>query len=485
MPVDRPEAADRRWELWLAFVAVVAVAVALRWWNLGAWDMWTDEVQTLWVSRSGEFKEGPMYRTAPVNFYVTGWFVALAGADALGARLPAFLAGSVTVALFFPVMRRWLGGRAALLGALVLALSFWHVSWSQTARHFALQTLLLLGALHAFLLFWREGRKWALGLCTVLLVLAHFTHASSGFFAAGLLAFIAADWALTSRQRGAETGMSPGRRRLWALGGIGLALAVYLPLYLWVASYLLENKRAWNPPFNIFGSLAFYVSPLLALFGVAGVASLYRRRDDLWLLLLLLALLPPALATAAGAFTISSGAYALQALPPVAALAGVAGDRLLGSGEWEVPRVVGVAMVAALILTQGYSLAHYYASWHGLKPRWSEAIGYVEQRREPGENLFASEGDVAQYYAGRGRAEWLDRYSTSGDRDGSTSEAASGTWFVTYLDPDKRQTPGMGPGAKLRSGVPDGARAEAVYPLHYGAKNRTLVVYHLAESAER
>lgn len=489
---------NRQWKLWLGFFLIVGVAVALRWWNLGAWDMWTDEVQTLWVSQSGEFKEGPMYRTAPVNFFVTGWFVQLVAADALGARMPAFLSGALTVALFFPLMKRWIGGRAALLGTAVLALSFWHVFWSQNARHFALQTLLLLGALHCFLLFWREGRKWALALCSALLLLAHFTHASSGFFAGALLVFVVADWALSgSESDGRErslAGESAGReeradgrsghRHLWALGGVGLPLAIYGPLYLWVASYLLQNKPAWNPPFNIVGSLVFYVSPLLALFAAAGAARLYRERDGLWLLLLLLSLLPPILAATAGAFTISSGAYALQALPAIAALTGVAADWLLGEGSWGPGRLAGAAMVAALLLTQVYWLAHYFVVWNGLKPRWSEAVGYVEERREPGEALLASEGDVAQYYAGRGRAEWIDRFTAA--TNGTDGGGASGAWFVTYVDGDQRQTPGFGAAAEFRSNVPESARVEAVFPLHYGAKNRTLVVYHeTGESVSR
>lgn len=468
-------------------LAIVAVGVALRLLGLGEWDMWTDEVQTLWVSQSGEFKEGPMYLTAPVNFFLTSWAVAWLGADALGARAVPFLAGSLTVALYFPLMRRWIGGRAALFGTLVLALSFWHVGWSQTARHFALGVLLLLAVLHGFLLYWREGRRGALAASAVLGFAALLTHLSSGFFLAGILAFLGFDW-LRSRLgrhegRRAEDPVR-GRRRAWSMAAFGGMFLAYLPIYVWVGSYLLGNKVAWNPPFNILGSLAFYVSPLLALFAVAGIIYLLRERDDLWILLLCVGLLPPVLAATAAAVTISSGAYALPALLPVAALAGVAADRLLADGAQGAGRYGRAALVAALFLMQTYELAHYYLVWNGLKPRWEEATRYVEERRASGERLWADEGDVARYYVGSDWADWFGAYLEPREGESVGAEASRGAWFVLYQDPDRLRSSYIGSPVRLRERIPERARVEAVYPLHYGAKDRTLVVYYLPESAE-
>lgn len=433
--------------------------------------MWTDEVQTLWVSQSGDFKEGPMYLTAPLNFFFTGWAVELFGADALGARIIPFVAGTATVGLYFPLMRRWLGDRAALFGALVIALSFWHVFWSQNARHFALAALLLLVALHLFLRFWEEGRRWSLLGSCLLLLLAQFTHASSGFFVAGIGTFVVLDWAVARQGDAGEPPEGRRSRHKWALVGMfGVAL-VYLPIYLWVATYLLENKPAWNPPYNLVGSLVFYVSPVLAMFGLAGVGILRDQENELWLLLLCLATLPPILAIAASAFTIASIAYALPALLAIAALSGVAMDWMMSLEARRGMRVAGYALAAALILTQVYSLAHYYYVWNGLKPRWSEAIEHVRNHRSGGEPLWASEGDVARYYAGGEWADWFGR------RDDASNADSGAEWFAVYLDSDQLQTPGKMSPAALRSAVPEEARVEAIFPLHYGAKNRTIIVY--------
>lgn len=316
-----------------------------------------------------------------------------------------------------------------------------------------------------------------------LLVAALFTHSSAGFVLAGVVTFLAADWFL-ARTTDADGRETPGddrrRRRVVALAACALVLVVYLPVYLQVGSYLLENKRAWNPPYNIFGSLAFYVSPVIALYGLAGVGCLRSEDDDLWLLLLCVAVLPPLLASTAGEFTISTGAYALPALLAVAALVGVATDRLLAGGVAKRSALVGAALVAVPFLSEAYALTHYYTVWNGLKPQWSEAVAYVERHRQPGEDFWAAEGDVAQYYAGRAAADWIGRYDGGEDADATGRRRGSGDWFAVYLDP----SPGpLAAGDALAGGrVPSGASVEAVFPLHYGAKDRTIVVYHLSDA---
>jgi len=78
-----------------------------------------------------------MYSTAPVNFWLTAASVRVFGANELGERFPSFLAGVLTLALFFVTFRSPLGDRAPILGTLFLSLSIWHVFWSQVGRHFA------------------------------------------------------------------------------------------------------------------------------------------------------------------------------------------------------------------------------------------------------------------------------------------------------------------------------------------------------------
>jgi 4-amino-4-deoxy-L-arabinose transferase-like glycosyltransferase len=459
----------RGWDLVLA-IAIVTLAALLRWYNLAAWDMWTDEVQTLWTSVSGDFKEGPMYRTAPVNFWLTGLSVQVFGATGLGIRFVPWLAGVLTIVVLLWSSAKWFGVRVALFGALFLSLSMWHVAWSQTGRHFALQTLVVLLALHFFLVTWIEGKSWGAWASAALMLVGLFTHSSTAFYVAAILAFLGVGWLA------AMAGEAERRPSVWLRAAIPFAatLAIYLPIFFGLSRYLMANKTAWNPPWNIVGSLIFYLAPWVLLTAFAGVFVLAsRRRLHLGILLFFFVAVPAVLVTVASAVTIASAAYCLASLPALAILIGVTADWLLSEADGRLEQYAAIALISGFFLTQGAVLAHYYFVYNGLKPRWAEVTEFVEQRRLPGEEFFASEGDVAQHYVGRGNARWIGQANLD-------SDPATGAWYAVYL--------GGGPistrhGLTFRTLQELGELVE-VFPLRYGAKDRTLGVFHVPELGE-
>ncbi len=454
--------------------AVLAIAVAVRLRNLATWDMWADEVQTLWMSETGTFAFGPTYRTAPLNFLLTGFAIWLFGSSQLSLRIVPFLCGVLTVALMYRLFQRWIGRRAALLAMLTLGLSMWHVYWSQTARHFALQTLFVLLAVHAFLTYWRSERRTALLAACACLALSLFVHSSSGFVVAALLAFVLGSWVLNRRAEATAPRLST-RKHAWAATALLGLIIAYLPIYFTVGRYLRDYTVAWNPPWNVAGSLAFYVPPWLALAAAAGATLLaYEGERDLAALMATLLVVPMALVTLASAFTIASAAYALSTVVPLAALVGVAGDRALAAGNTMARRWTARIAVAAIVLSQANDLLHYHTFYHGLKPRWQAALAYVARHREASELVLASEGDVAQYYLGRSNVEWFDRHASETNGANATASSTHGVWYVVYVS---ETDPLAIPAAHLES-VRMHSTLRALFPLHYGAKDRTIGVFY-------
>jgi hypothetical protein len=448
---------------WLLLTAIVCLGAALRWYNLSEWDMWLDEVDTLWIAESGVFTEGPMYSTAPVNFWLTAASVRLLGPDELGERFPSFLAGVLTLLVFFLTFRGTIGDRAALLGTLFLCLSMWHVFWSQVGRHFAPQVLFVLLAIFCLLKF-REGRSplfaWS---GAGAMALALLTHSSAFFFLAAIVTVLTLGWISGQSDK---TEQSPVDYRRAALPFLGLLLA-YLPVMFVVGRYVMENKVAWNPPYGIIASYLFYLSPVFLFFALAGFLVLLRRAGDVaWLLVGLIAI-PMALLLISTTLTLSSVPYILASLLPVSAFIGVALDEMLNWGDRSRCRTAAIAVVVGIFMAQSWDLAHYYLVYNGLKPRWKEAAAYVAERRDVGEPVYAAEGIVAEFYLGRGRAGWLGW-------DEVNAAPEPGAWYIEYLsfgpmpdDPNPRYSELM-----------EKVNVEAIFPLHYGAKNRTLVVMH-------
>lgn len=446
----------------VSVVVLLAVAALLRWINLSSWDMWTDEVQTLWTAQSGYFIEGPMYVTAPINFFLTMVSVRVFGADEFGLRFFPFVFGVLTVGVFAWFARDWIGDRAALIGAALLTIDPWHVGWSQTGRHFALQTLLLLCATHFLHKGWIGRRPAHLWLSAGFAALALFTHSSSMFYVSGFIAFFGIGW-LQARFRVA---VRPAADYMRGAIPFLLIMMVYLPIFFGVARYLLGNKEAWNPPWNIIGSLEFYLSPYLIFGGVAGALLLWRERRDLWLLLSLVIGLPVLLVTAASSVTIASAAYCLAVLPLLLALVAKTADWILDVARDRGVFLAGAALVLGLILARGSDLAHYYLVYNGFKPRWHEVTEYVTDRMQPGDTFYAAEGDVPQYYLGRGEARWVDLELVQ-------SPLEPGAWYAVYVSGG----PFPGDVTETYRRLSDWAELKEIFPLHYGAKDRTIAVF--------
>jgi 4-amino-4-deoxy-L-arabinose transferase-like glycosyltransferase len=120
--------------------------------------------------------------------------------DAISLRLPTVLIGAWAVWLFFLLLDRTLGRRAAWIGALLMATDTMFVileaiDFGPTALHFVLK----LGALLLLLRFHREGAIWAL---------------AAGFFLFGLGLWDKAIFA-------------------WVIFGIGAATVVVFPREIW------------------------------------------------------------------------------------------------------------------------------------------------------------------------------------------------------------------------------------------------------------
>jgi uncharacterized membrane protein len=242
---DRPDStantttAGRRRRLVL--LALILVALGLRMARLGFQPLWWDEGWSLYFAT---LDLGSMLaRTAvdihpPFYYLLLHLWTGLFGTSAGSARLLSVLLGTATVPLLYATGRRLLGFRGGLAAAFLLAISPFHIYYSQEVRMYVLVTLLGLAATH-FALRCPTGRwnargwgagSWAAYVLTATAAL--YSQYYAAFLLLALNLVVLARWL-----RGARTGSPAGRsgRALGSwLGAQAAVLLLFLP-WLWYA----------------------------------------------------------------------------------------------------------------------------------------------------------------------------------------------------------------------------------------------------------
>ncbi len=142
---------------WSSVIELTLLAAVLRFLRLGDWSFWIDEGNTLWLTQHLSGKRPT--DAYPLFFWLERGMVELFGTSEFALRLLPVMLGILTVPMAYLFFRRAAGERAAFWGALLLALSPWHMFWSQNARYY---TLLMVEALILFRLAWSwwEGGGW-------------------------------------------------------------------------------------------------------------------------------------------------------------------------------------------------------------------------------------------------------------------------------------------------------------------------------------
>jgi mannosyltransferase len=401
---------DKPW-LYVACVALILIlAGLLRGYHLGAWSMWVDEGMTFIRSSTGVLDDqGPMYSTAPINFWITRWVILATQPTLFWMRLVPAICGWLAVAAVMWAGHRAGGRFCSLVAGMVVALSAWHIEWSQNARHFSLMFLLATLAVTSYYNYWESGRtRWIL-FAAIASVLGLATHSSMAFVLVALGAYTALLVAIAPLRRQLVT-----RHKLVIASIYFLVIGGgYLPIVAAVSEYLAENKTAWNSPLNVAGSELYYLAVFPAvLAAAAGLIGAFQARRAHVMALCWMAV-PAALPVLAAPITTSSGAYALPAVGGMSVLLGLAAADLARESSGHV-RLFAAALVAAICLGGASRVYLYFGPEAGNRPPWKEAAEWLMPRLEENDLVFATEGIAMRFHIGDMRhGDWLDGWAKS------------------------------------------------------------------------
>ncbi len=286
---------------WLVAGALALLALAIRLPGLDG-GMWNDEIAAILLSFRTSFPENlSEFRgdnKHPLYAILAHACIALFGESAWSIRLPALAFGVASVPMLYWLAKPYTGRREAIAGAVLLAVSYHHVWFSQSARGYSALLFFALLTTHQLLAMLRTSDRraaWGFGLCIALGTYAHLTF----------LFFVVAQFvlALVMWWRPAGHASRPDWRfvLLPFVGGGILSAALHYPMLDPMLEYFLQasdqtevSSRAWAIGEAIrvmrtglgdrFG-LAMVALPLVGLVGLAGLVTWFRTDRDIALLI--------------------------------------------------------------------------------------------------------------------------------------------------------------------------------------------------------
>ena len=143
-------------------LGLLALAAALRFNDLAGESLWYDEAYSVWSSRMDILSPRVLWEWRiefPVYYWLLHVWMRLFGDGQVAVRSLSAVAGALSVVPMVGWGRRLFGERAGWAAGLMLAVSPYHIWYSQEARMYACAVLLALVSSYAF---WRlvQGARW-------------------------------------------------------------------------------------------------------------------------------------------------------------------------------------------------------------------------------------------------------------------------------------------------------------------------------------
>lgn len=418
-------------------ICILALAATLRLVHLGAESLWMDEIISVAIARLdwGTFWSlVSRFEANMVLYYgLLHFWMKLGDSEAIVRGLSA-LTGFLTVPLIYALTKRMFSTRAALIGALLLAVNAFHIRFSQEARAYTL--VVFLTALSS--LFFIKAIE------------RNFLTDWAGFVVAGTLAVYSHFFAvLILGAQLVSLILIPPRDVPWRRLLVSLSVMAFLLLP--VANFVLTRDQGQlgsvpklrpSDVYGLFESfagggklllLAYFVPGLIACLYAVRAWSRSRLSPEVWRYGFFLSwLLVPILTGLAVSILkpLLVARYFIICLPALVILVAV-GVSSFNSG-W-----VRAASLVVLVGLSGHAVFSYYS--HPEKEDWREATRYVvsHSSQKDGILFYIETGRLGfDYYVRRlgpvGQA-WNIVFPEHFDWGGDTAEAGPGESMLATL----------------------------------------------------
>ena len=463
--------------IWLVILLVTAVAAALRLYRLGYWSFWVDEMFTL----SDSLDSSRLYHglTYPLSYILIGASIHMLGVSEWSARIVPALFGIVTPAVIYLLARRSFGELPSAIAAAIIAVSPWHLYWSQMARFYTMTLLFSAASLLALHRGLEDNRRGHAAAAGILMALAALSHYSALLILAAICAYLVllllARWPRPS-------GLSAANLFIFLapliLGAIVLGSRAASLLFGYAAGQPTGTSFA-NPIAGgayMVVSIGYRLEPAIFLLALVGAWLGISRRDRGVLLLTSAVVVPAGLLVITGMLSHAENRYAFIVLPPAALLAGsslAVVIHLLRARNPVLSLIVPLAI--ALPLLQ-HDAAYFSAVSNGERWNYRAAAAYLRAHARSGDLVYSPMHIPLSYYL---KGANLTVQDLDADTDASAPPGRR-SWIVM-----EDATRGESVPRSLSDWLERNCRLAAHFPASSPVANYGLSVYQVVTSGGR
>jgi mannosyltransferase len=376
----------------LLLSGIIILATGLRFYKLGEWSFWWDEMFTL---RDVQNVFADRFSSSPITFGLTHFSINIFGINEWSARLAPAIIGIVTIPLLFFFIKKMFGINVALIASLLLAISPWHLYWSQNARFYAAILLLYSLTLFSFYLWIEKREKKYLVLSAVFLAVAIWEKMSVLYIVPVIVLFLILSTGMPTKGRIKEN--------LKYIAYFGIFLLILVALFarrLLLEPFLLfDLNLGWlnNNPFWIVAGVVYYIGVPTFIIATIGIGYLLVKDRKAGLLLGLSAYLPLILTAGLSLITFTANRYVFITLTSWILLASISANELIKHTQGPM-RLLSLSCLLVLILSPLSENVLYYQYQNGNRDNWKVAFAYIENNKQQDDLIVSANHLIGNYY---------------------------------------------------------------------------------------
>lgn len=397
------------WMQYVLLFLITALAAILRFYRLGEWSFWIDELYTIDHARA-HFSTLPLLfanipparNWIPVSVMLTAQALNLWGVSEWSARLASVMIGVISIPTLFFATRKMFSNWVALLSVLLLAVSPWHIFWSQNARFYTSLLLFYTLALFVFYLILERNQPSYFVLFYGMLYLA-FSERLFAFFVFPVIGvYLVALWLFKFEKPKGLTLLNIALLLVPVL--LGCAVELYSRIANGESRFFADFDwfflyRTGNPMI-LLGDITFNIGiPLMTLALFSGL-FLIMRRHRAGLLMTVNAVVPFAMVVAVNPFIFTKDRYVFIVLFSWMVLAAVAIHELFsqvtGQYKW-----LAIGVLALLLMDAGGDALLYYRNNAGNRPEWKTAFQIIQKQSQPDDLVVTYWPEFQPFYLDR------------------------------------------------------------------------------------